>query len=158
MKGIYILVAALLLSGPMGRAGTVALWLFDEQEGLYPSCPLSDATSNDLHLILGRGGSIVPGKFGGALEAVEPPEWAPVYTTSEEAVRIRFGLKAPALRPGRTVEPLTWFNNRFAALLTNGNEHLRRLIVHNATETALNLGSGAWTVEYWLKLDPSAKG
>ena len=55
MKRIFFLAALLLLSGPTSRAETVALWLFDEQEGLYPSCPLSDATSRGLHLILGRG-------------------------------------------------------------------------------------------------------
>ena len=158
MRRIYCLVALLLLSGPTSRAETVALWLFDEQEGLYPSCPLSDATPNGLHLILGRGGSIVPGKFGGALGAVEPEDWEPVYEPSSEETYIRFGLKAPEREPGRTVEPLTWFNNRFAALFTNGNGHLRRLEFANATRTALNLGSDDWTVEFWLKLDERAEG
>ena len=158
MKRIFFLAALLLVSGPVTRAETVALWLFDEQEGLYPSCPLSDATPRGLHLILGRGGSIVPGKFGGALAAVEPEDWDPVYEPSSEETYIRFGLKAPELQPGRTVEPLTWYNNRFAALFTNGNSHLRRLKFENATRTPLNLGPEDWTVEFWLQLDGKSKG
>ena len=158
MKRIFFLTALFILSGPVTRAETVALWLFDEQEGLYPSCPLSDATPRGLHLILGRGGSIVPGKFGGALAAVEPEDWDPVYEPSSEETYIRFGLKAPELQPGRTVEPLTWYNNRFAALFTNGNSHLRRLKFENATRTPLNLGSEDWTVEFWLQLDGKSKG
>ena len=135
MKRIFSFTALLLLSGPVSRAETVALWLFDEQEGLYPSCPLSDATPNGLHLILGRGGSIVPGKFGGALAAVEPEDWEPVYNaSSEENLHPLRSEGSCELQPGRTVEPLTWFNNRFAALFTNGNRHLRRLEFENATQ------------------------
>ena len=50
---------------------TVALWLFDEQVGLYPSCVLGDAATNDCPLVLGPGGQIVKGKFGNALEPSE---------------------------------------------------------------------------------------
>ena len=52
------------------RAETVALWLFDEQIGLYPSCLLSDANSGNCPCVLGPGGQIVEGKFGNALGAV----------------------------------------------------------------------------------------
>src|SRR5687767_7937870 len=49
------------------RADTVALWLFDEQVGVYPSSVLNDAGPKSYFLILGRGGEIVPGRFGNAL-------------------------------------------------------------------------------------------
>jgi hypothetical protein len=56
------------------RADTVALWLFDEQVGIYPSCVLGDAATNDCPLVLGPGGQIVEGKYGNALEASEHPK------------------------------------------------------------------------------------
>lgn len=151
--GLITLIAAL-----SSAAATSALWLFDEQEGLYPSCPLSDTGPADLHLILGRGGQIVPGKFGRALRPVEPEPWNPIYADMSQEGLIRFGLDAPQGKPGRTQEPLTWFNNKFSALFTSGDEHLRRLEFANATETALNLGSENWTLEFWLKLDKTAVG
>jgi hypothetical protein len=50
-----------------GAAGeTVALWLFDEQTGLYPSSILTDSGPNDDSLVLGRRVRIVKGKFGNA--------------------------------------------------------------------------------------------
>ncbi|MCB1123787.1 MAG: hypothetical protein KJT03_19690, partial [Verrucomicrobiae bacterium] len=125
---------------------------------MYPSCPLSEVSDSSIDLILGRGGSIVPGKYGRALRAVEPPAWNPVVAKVEPESAIRFGLEAPEKLPGRRVEPLTWFNNRFAALFTMGNKQLRRLDFSNPTERALNLGSGNWTVEFWLKLDAGAQG
>jgi len=56
------------------RAETVALWLFDEQIGIYPSCVLSDASPNNFPLVLGSGGQIVKGKFGGSLAPTEQPK------------------------------------------------------------------------------------
>jgi hypothetical protein len=46
---------------PIARAEAVALWLFDEQNGLYPSCLIADAATNKCPLVLGRGGQIVEG-------------------------------------------------------------------------------------------------
>src|SRR6476646_9542852 len=56
------------------QAGTVALWLFDEQIGLYPSCLIGDAATNDCPLVLGQGGQIVDGKYGNALDPSEQPK------------------------------------------------------------------------------------
>lgn len=53
------------------RADTVALWLFDEPLGLYPSCVLGDAATNDCPLVLGPGGQVVEGKYGNALQPLE---------------------------------------------------------------------------------------
>ena len=158
MRRFYSVIFIFVLSAGSLTAATTALWLFDEQEGLYPSCPLSDANEDGLHLILGRGGSMVPGKFGRALWATEPEDWSPVFKDSSAEGLVRFGLQAPEMIPGRTVEPLTWFNNKFAAFFTSGNKQLRRLEFANATESALNLGGSDWTVEFWLKLDKGATG
>ncbi len=146
------------LSVRNAQAETTALWLFDEQEGLYPSCGLSEATSSELHLALGRGGKLVPGRFGRALRASEPEPLSPIARGTSEEGRIRFGLDAPPVKPGRTVEPLTWANNRFAALFTSGDGHLRRRPFTNATDSPVNLGASDWTVEFWFKPDSDARG
>jgi hypothetical protein len=156
-------LAALLWPGA-ARAGTVALWLFDEQEGLYPSSILNDAGPNDYFLVLGRGGEIVPGKFGRALRPAEPAPFEPVYhgrRLHEEftsAGRYDFGLVSPPRKPDRTVEPMTWFNATFAAAFVNGDEHLRRKPFANPTRGPLNLGGGDFTIELWLKVDRQASG
>ena len=121
MKQVTTIIVILSLSFLTLQGTTTALWLFDEQEGLYPSCTLSDASSDSLHLIYGRGGRIVPGKFGRALRADKPEPFNPVFNFSESGNRIRFGLEAPEKKPGRTVEPLTWYNNQFAGMFTNGD-------------------------------------
>ena len=46
---------------------TVALWLFDEPAGLYPSSTLDDSSDNDMPLALGVGGQVVDGHFGRVL-------------------------------------------------------------------------------------------
>ena len=52
---------------------------------------------------------------------------------------------------GRTVEPLFWFNSNFAALMTSGENHLRKQVgFAQVTKTKLNLGDFDWTVEFWL--------
>lgn len=162
--GVAVLVA--LVGAVCARAGTVALWLFDEQEGAYPSTLLNDSGGPDsLFLALGRGGRIVPGRFGRALRAVEPAPFDPNYGQKEDgfgveendAGLVRFGLQAPPRQPGRTVEPMTWFNATFAAAFVSGDTHLRRRPFANASDTGLNLGAGGWTFEFWLKLDAGAR-
>ena len=149
-----------LASGLVTRADTVALWLFDEQVGIYPSSVLNDAGPASHFLILGRGGELVPGKFGRALRPMVP---APLTITSPGAggaadaasagSAVRFGLKPPPRQPGRSQAPLTWENAHFAALTTTGDGHLRRAPLDNVTDSRLNVGSSDWTIECWLKLD-----
>ncbi len=168
---------ASLMAAVAGRAGTVALWLFDEQVGIYPSSLLQDASANNFFLVLGRGARIVPGHFGNALLPVAPPPFAPKIKgrPAKEIVRgagafapaaedfkdaaaslVRFGLLAPPRQPDRTIEPMTWYNATFAAMFTRGEAHLRHAPYADATATKLNLGAGDWTVECWLKLDAGA--
>lgn len=139
-------VVLMLLLGLQSRAGTVALWLFDEPEGLYPSSTLNDASDQGLILALGRGGRIATGCFGRALEPVEP-EPLKISGTIEEP---EFGLETLQPPPGRTVTPLSWMNAHFCALMTRGEKHLRSPGFANATDTKLNLGGIDWTVEFWF--------
>ncbi|MDQ7065093.1 MAG: LamG domain-containing protein [candidate division KSB1 bacterium] len=127
------------------RPQTVALWLFDEPQGVYPSSVLSDSGPNDYPLVLGLGGRIVAGKNGNALEPLEYPE------ISIPEGEIRFGLKRLPPRPDRTVPPLSWHNAQFCALMTRGENHLRKQVgFAQATSTRLNLGDFDWTVEFWF--------
>jgi hypothetical protein len=159
---LHSLVAALAMV--QARAETVAFWPFDEQEGLYPSSILNDAGPQNWFLVLGRGGEMVPGKFGRAVRAVEPRPFNPSYhgrASQEEftgAGEFAYGLSTPPMKPGRTVEPMTWFNATFAAAFVNGDEHLRRLPFPSPTKGDLNLGRGDFTIEFWLKLDADATG
>ena len=159
----YLLLTAALTVAT--RADTVALWLFDEQVGVYPSSVLADAGPASHFLILGRGAELVPGKFGRALRPITPLPLAIQYRGSGAASdadsggnAVTFGLRPPPLQPGRTQPPLTWENAHFAALTTTGDAHLRRAPFANATDSKLNLGAGDWTIECWLRLDPSAQG
>lgn len=157
-----LIVAAALASAVPLSAGTVALWLFDEQEQLYPSSILNDAGPQDWFLVLGRGGAMVPGKFGRALQPIEPAPFKPVFRQREaheefsNANRYAFGLETPPRQAGRAVEPMTWFNATFAAAFVNGDEHLRRRPFASPTRGALNLGRGAFTIEFWLKVASGA--
>lgn len=159
-----VAVLSALCGSTAVSAGTVALWLFDEQVGIYPSSILNDAGPNDYFLVLGRGGEIVPGRFGRALQPAIPPPFEPTFEgrrSHEEftnAGRYDFGLVSPPKKPGRTVEPMTWFNATFAAAFVNGDEHLRRKPFPHPTAGPLNIGGGDFTVECWLKLQPDAKG
>jgi len=162
------LLAASMVATMLGtvflRADTVALWLFDEQEQLYPSSILNDAGPQDWFLVLGRGGEIVPGKFGRALRPIEPAPFNPTFQgrkSQEEfsnAGGFEFGLQAPPKKPGRKVEPMTWFNATFAATFVNGDEHLRRRPFASPTKGDLNLGRGDFTIEFWIKADASDRG
>ena len=129
-----------------GTSQTVALWLFDEQRGLYPSCVLNDSSESDFPLVLGRGGQIVEGKFGNALEPLSQPE------VQIPLGQVKFGLTPMAIPEGRTVEPMTWFNADFCALSTIGENHLWKYVgFADPTDTRLNLGAFDWTVEFWYR-------
>ncbi len=161
--GIHaILVPMLLASGVMTRADTTALWLFDEQEQVYPSSVLNDAGPQGWFLVLGRGGEIVPGKFGRALRPIDPPPFQPMVEGARsreefaDAGHYAFGLSSPPASPGRKIPPLTWYNATFSAALLNGDEHIRRLPFPHPTEGGLNLGRGDFTVEFWLHVDAAA--
>jgi len=130
----------------ISQAQTVALWLFDEPVGLYPSHVMDDQSDNDYPLVLGPGGKLVKGKFGNALSA---QQYAKVDLPEGEA---RFGLSQVPIAEGRTVEPLSWMNANFCALMTSGENHLRKEVGFvNATDSKLNLGDFDWTVEFWFK-------
>ncbi|MGH8018351.1 MAG: LamG-like jellyroll fold domain-containing protein [Opitutaceae bacterium] len=157
-----ILAVILVAAAVSARAETTALWLFDEQEHLYPSSVLNDAGSHGYFLVLGRGGEIVPGKFGRALRPVEPPPFQPSVGGARsreefaDAGRYEFGLSSPPKQPGRKVPPLTWFNATFSAVLLNGDKHIRRLPFPHPTEGGLNLGRGDFTIEFRLRADEGA--
>ncbi len=128
---------------------TVALWGFDEPVGLYPSGVISDLSDNDYPLSMGQGGRIVEGKFGNALTTAEVVEMD--YPKGD----VNFGLRYLPVPEERTQEPMTWMNAHFAALMTNGEEHLRNQVGYpSPTKTALNLGKFDWTVEFWYKPHP----
>jgi hypothetical protein len=126
-------------------AQTVALWPFDEQIGIYPSSVISDLSDNDYPLVIGPGGRIVEGKFGNALDA----GLQPLIVLPEED-NVRMGLKQAPVPQGRTVQPMSWHNANFCALMTSGENHLRKEVGFcQPTKTRLNLGAFDWTVEFW---------
>ncbi len=125
---------------------TIALWCFDEQEGLYPSCVLSDFSDNDYPLVLGQGGQIVKGKFGNALSML--PQLKVEFKDNPD--NANFGLTQLPAPEGRSIPPLSWYNADFAAFMTSGEQHLRNQVgFPNATKTKLNLGNFDWTIEFW---------
>jgi len=156
MKNIFFILLITILQAckePAENPEVIALWLFDEQTGLYPSCVLSDQSDNDYPLVLGPGAQIVSGKFGNALE---PVRQTPIKLPESHSVS--FGMERLPIPEGRTVEPLTWHNALFAALMTCGENHLRKKVhFANPTETGLNLGDFDWTVEFWLQINKSTK-
>jgi hypothetical protein len=142
-----VLVAGgLVFWAAIATGETVALWLFDEPEGLYPSSLLNDASGHDLFLAFGRGARIVEGRFGRALEPVEP---APLDLAGLPASGL-FGLTTIRRSPSHSAEPLTWWNAHFCGLMTAGERHLRKPPFANPTKTRLNLGDFDWTVEFWF--------
>jgi hypothetical protein len=146
----FLLIAIIYSVHLFGQANdskikTTALWLFDEQLGVYPSSVLNDSSPNDYPLVLGPGGEIVPGKFGNALEPLQQPK---VKYPEGEA---RFGLKQLPTPADRTVPPLSWMNADFCAFMTMGEKHLRKDVgFKNPTKSKLNLGNFDWTVEFWF--------
>jgi hypothetical protein len=155
MKSLLLL--ALGLAGLAGQtsADTVALWLFDEPAGLYPSTPLDSSAGLDAPLVLGPGGSVVPGRFGRALSTVPYPA-TEIPATGESTAALGVFPRAP----GRTQDPLTWRNAGFTALMTGGENHLRKEVSFvNPTDTDLNLGDFDWTVEFWFRArSPAGRG
>jgi len=136
---------ALMLSST-ASAQTIALWPFDEQQGLYPSCVLGDVSANNYPMVIGPGGQIVDGRFGNALE---PIERSPVQYPEDGSVQ--FGLTPPPGSEKRRIEPLMWKNANFCGLITHGEKHLRREVRFvNPAATKLNLGDFDWTVEFWF--------
>ncbi len=130
---------------------TIALWLFDESTGLYPSHAIDDSSPNDYPLVLGRGGAMVKGKFGNALE---PLEYESLNIPEGD---IKFGFANMPIPVGRTAEPMNWRNAFFAALMTSGENHLRKQVgFANALETDLNIGNFDWTIEFWLQVNKSS--
>ena len=127
---------------------TTALWLFDEPAGLYPSHTLDDMSDNDMVLTLGLGAQVVPGRYGNAL--LLAPLDPPLDVPPAEEKPGEFGLARLPIPEGRTVEPLSWFTAHYAALMTVGENHLRKQVgFKNPTTSALNLGDFDWTVEFW---------
>lgn len=127
---------------------TVALWLFDEQVGIYPSCVLGDAGTDQFPLVLGPGGRIVPGKYANALEPTEPPKVS--YPLEEYLVGLAEKQQLAVDRDG-VAPAMTWDNNRFCALMTRGEKHLRHEVNFGSpTRSDLNLGNADWTVEFWF--------
>lgn len=134
---------------------TIAVWLFDEHTGLYPSSVLHDVGPDEMIMILGRGGRIVSGKYGNALGVIDPE---PIDLPKGD-FPYRFGLNPSEMPSGRTVEPMTWHNAFFAALMTSGENHLRKQAGFvQPTVTGLNLGNFNWTIEFWLKLEGFLSG
>ncbi|MCI0494238.1 hypothetical protein L0Z72_04460 [candidate division KSB1 bacterium] len=139
-------------------AQTIALWLFDEPIAVYPSTVLSDNGTNDYPMVIGSGGQIVQGQFGNALAPIEYPDRDIVIERLQQQAAllkqdegILFGLKTLPIPDGRTVAPMSWINANFCALMTSGENHLRKEVgfVH-PTKTKLNLGAFDWTVEFWF--------
>lgn len=110
---IYMFAVAwigLLLASAGTYAEPVALWLFDEQAGLYPSCVLGDASPHDCPLVLGSGGQIVLGKFGGALEA------SPQAVIDLPGKNRYSGFeRLPKVDPSHQLPPMDWSNANFCA-------------------------------------------
>jgi hypothetical protein len=148
----FTALVAVLLSTPgdpaAGQVRTTAVWLFDEHEGLYPSSVLHDAAEDERILVLGRGGRIVPGRYGNALEIIDPEP----LDLPAGSFHAHFGITQLPVPAGRSVLPMSWANARFAALATSGEPHLRKDVGFiPATSSALNPGPFDWTVEFWYR-------
>ncbi|TWU27511.1 hypothetical protein Pla144_22850 [Bythopirellula polymerisocia] len=131
-------------------AETVALWLFDEQVGMYPSCVLGDAASGNFPLVIGAGGQLVEGRFGNALEPVGRPQvsYPPQSIVTESGKPIHETLESASKSSAR----MSWLNAYFAALMTRGEQHLRQEVEFGSpTASGLNLGESDWTVEFWYR-------
>ncbi len=146
-----VIVSVSIIATPLDcPAETIALWLFDEQAGLYPSCVLGDAASGEHPLVIGLGGRIVPGMFGNALEPAEPVE---VPSSAKVSYSDSAGGDPFGIRPLKNDQTsITWTNSRFCALMTRGETHLRQEVNFSSpTSSRLNLGDRDWTVEFWFQ-------
>lgn len=158
----YVAVASLAVGlaawGAPARAGTVALWLFDEPAEANPGAVLRDAGPGSHALLLGRGAVLVPGRFGNALRIVPSVAAGRGVGADRADISARVALDRPASPrpPGRSGPLTTWDNARFAALLTNGDAHLGWARTPNVTNSKLNLGEHDWTIECWLHLASEA--
>ncbi|MBL9214457.1 MAG: LamG domain-containing protein [Opitutaceae bacterium] len=153
---ITLLSLPVLAPAAAPAAEPVALWLFDEPAGLYPSTPLDSSAGLDAPLVLGLGGTVVEGRFGQAL-ATEPYPPIEIPDHGNDTAYL-WRLPVP---PGRTREPLAWPNAQFTALMTSGERHLRKEVTFaSPTRTDLNLGDFDWTVEFWYRAarTPAAAG
>ena len=155
---LSLLVAACSSGEAQQKSGdgieTVALWLFEEPAGLYPSSALDDSSANDMVLSIGMGAQVAEGRYGHGL-LLEDREPFEVPKGEENFEKFGFVELPPA--EGRTVEPLTWFNAHFAALMTSGENHLRKEVgFKNPSLSGLNLGNFDWTVEFWYAANDSA--
>ncbi len=152
LKIIFVLLTTVLtLNAQDSNIKTVSLWLFDEQVDLYPSQVLENSSENNLPLVLGLGGTIVKGKFGNALSTQHHPN---VKLPEGE---LKFGLVELDTPADRKVKPLTWYNADFAALMTSGENHLRKEVgFKKPTDTKMNLGNFDWTVEFWLMINDNS--
>jgi hypothetical protein len=147
LLAFFISPVALAVLAALVHADTVALWLFDEQVGLYPSCVLSDSSPGDHPLVLGRGGQIVEGMYGNALQPLDQAE-----IDLSPASRYTGFQRRPSIDPNRKTPPMDWSNAKFCALMTRGERHLRQEVgFSSATRTPLNLGDFDWTVEFWYQ-------
>lgn len=152
--GILILIYPVIISGhgKHENSGIVALWLFDEQQTIYPSSVLNDSSPNNIPLVIGMGGKIVKGKFGNALDPIQRSK---INFPPGEA---KYGLKEFKTMPGRKVPPIDWMNADFCAFMTMGQNQLRKDVGFvNPTKTKLNLGDFDWTVEFWFKPERNTK-
>jgi hypothetical protein len=146
-QSILVIALALAAIPPSRSADTVALWLFDEPAGLYPSTPLECSAGLDAPFVLGLGGSVIEGKFGRALSTEPFPPLTIPAEGQETAALHRYPVPA-----GRTMEPLSWHNAQFCALMTGGENQVRKEVTFaHPTKTDLNLGDFDWTVEFWLR-------
>lgn len=142
-----LLFSLLMLSRFSFAQEVIAFWPFDEQQGVYPSSALTDFSDNDYPLVIGPGGKIVEGMFGNALYPVQQVKFDFVEIEDE----VKFGLTPVPIPEGRTVEPMNWFNADFCALMTSGENHLRKQVgFPQVTKTKLNLGNFDWTIELWF--------
>lgn len=153
MKNIFLVLIIAIFVCSKNYAQTTALWTFDEQEGIYPSSVINDISDNDYPLVIGFSGKIVKGKFGNALTHSIRPKF--VIPPGESFHQGRVILQK---QKGRKVEPLTWYNADFCALMTEGEKHLRKEVgFKNPTKSKLNLGQFDWTVEFWFEPNGNSK-
>ncbi|MDX9924940.1 MAG: LamG-like jellyroll fold domain-containing protein, partial [Ignavibacteriaceae bacterium] len=143
-----IFIVILFMSITKLNAQTTALWTFDEQEGLYPSSVLSDISDNDYPLVIGLCGKITLGKYGNALSFGQQPDF-----TITPSFDPKYGLVKMKPKPGNNIEPLSWYNADFCALMTEGESHLRKEVgFKNPTQSKLNIGQFDWTIEFWYEI------